>query len=134
MKQYLLYFLTIGLFSACSWGQSFNDSSLTGTWKGTSICQVKPSPCNDEIAVYHISKGEKPNSFHIIANKIIDGKEEDMAVDDFSYNPADGSLFCYIDKYKVTVKLRVKGRTIEGELTRDDKVSRIIKLGKISDR
>jgi len=69
MKQYLLYLMTIGLFSACSWGQSFNDSSLTGIWKGTSICQVKPSPCNDEIAVYHISKGEKPNSFHIIANK-----------------------------------------------------------------
>jgi len=51
--------------------------------------------CNDEIAVYHISKGEKPNSFHIIANKIIDGKEEDMAVDDFSYNPADALFLLY---------------------------------------
>jgi hypothetical protein len=29
---------------------------LVGEWRGTSICQVRPSPCNDEQAVYTIER------------------------------------------------------------------------------
>ena len=110
------------------------DTSLTGTWKGTSICQIKPSACNDEIAVYHITKGTKQSSYHIVANKVINGKEEDMAEDDYVFNAANHSLFCYIDKYKVTIQLFVKGNSIEGTLVRDKIVYRVIKLQKISDQ
>lgn len=121
-------FFANGLFAGCSAG----DTSLQGTWKGTPICQVKPSACNDEIAVYHITKGMKPGIYHIVANKVINGKEEDMAEDDFVFNAAKLSLFCYIEKYKVTIQLFVKGNTIEGTLGRGKTVDRIIKLQKVS--
>jgi hypothetical protein len=119
------------LFAVTSYAGSVNnDSLLTGTWKGTSICQVKPSPCNDEIAVYHITKGDKPNTYHIVANKVINGVEEDMGVGDYTFNPADNSLFCYLDKYNVTIKFIVKGRLMEGTLTSGKTLARIIKLKK----
>jgi hypothetical protein len=39
------------------------DTLLIGTWKGTSICQVKNSPCHDENVVYHISKNKGVDTF-----------------------------------------------------------------------
>jgi len=82
--------------------------------------------------VYHISKGTNPDIYHIIANKVINGKEEDMGEDDYVFNVANHSLFCYIEKYKVTIQLFVKGNSIEGTLERDKIVYRKIKLQKIS--
>ena len=32
------------------------DTLLIGVWKGSSICQIKNSPCHDETVVYYISK------------------------------------------------------------------------------
>jgi len=133
VRSFFLISIQALLFADCSYASStFNDSLLIGTWKGTSICQIKPSACHDEIAVYHISKGEKPGTYHIVANKVINGKEEDMAVSDFIFDPADNSLFCYEEKYKVTIKLIVKGKSMNGTLESDNKVYRIIKLEKIS--
>ena len=133
MRSFLLISIQAFLFATCSYaGSTFNDSLLIGTWKGTSICQIKPSACNDEVNVYHVSKGEKPGTYHIVANKIINDKEEEMAVSDYIFNPADNSLFCYDEKYKVTLKFIVKGRSMNGTLEFDNKVYRIIKMEKIS--
>jgi len=60
--------------------------SLVGDWKGTSLCQVKNSPCHDENVVYHISKICSGDSYQIDASKIIDGKENDMGTLNFSFN------------------------------------------------
>lgn len=130
MRSLLIAFLFLFFFAGNSHATTNNDSLLTGTWKGTSICQVKPSACNDEIAVYHFTKGPIPNTYHVVANKIVNGVEEDMALSDFTFNPADNSLFCYIEKYKVTIKFTVKGYSMEGTLTSGDKLYRIIKLTK----
>jgi hypothetical protein len=109
----------------------FNDSLLVGTWKGNSICQVKPSPCHDEINVYHITKGEKPNIFHVVGNKIVNGQEENMADNDFVFNPADNTLFFHSGEYKFSIKFTVKGDSMEGALVKDDNtLYRIIKLKK----
>src|SRR5215510_5621895 len=90
MRECLFLSITAFFLSACTYGHSqINDSSLIGTWKCTSICQVRPSPCNDEIAVYHVSKGKGPNTFHIIMNKVIDGKEEDMGVGEYTFNRSE---------------------------------------------
>ncbi|HEY6062544.1 MAG TPA: hypothetical protein VIV35_02985 [Chitinophagaceae bacterium] len=133
MKSLLLIPILTLFFIPCSHGSStFNDSLLIGTWKGTSICQIKPSACHDEIAVYHVSKGEKPGIYHIVANKIVNGKEEDMGVDDFIFNPADHSLFCFDEKYKVILKFTGKGKSMNGTLELENKVYRVIKLEKIS--
>jgi len=130
MRSFLIAFLFLFFFAGNSHAITNNDSLLTGTWKGTSICQVKPSACNDEIAVYHFTKGPKPNTYHVVANKIVNGVEEDMAVSDYSFNPADNSLFCYIEQYKVSIKLTIKGDTMEGSLYSDKILYRVIKLKK----
>jgi hypothetical protein len=102
------------------------DTSIVGIWKGTSICQVKPSACNDEIAICHISKGDKANTYHIIMNKLVNGVEEEVGTSDYSYN--DGILTTYIEKYKVTITLKVKNDSMEGTLVYNNTLYRIIKL------
>ncbi len=62
------------------------DTLLTGTWKGTSLCQIKTSPCHDETVVYHISKNKGVDTFYINANKIVNGVEEEMGILPFVYN------------------------------------------------
>jgi hypothetical protein len=59
-------------------GRAQGHTTLTGVWQGTSICQVKNSPCHDEVVVYYITKGATDSSFNVVANKIVNGKEEDM--------------------------------------------------------
>src|SRR6516162_626752 len=64
------------------------DTLFYGTWKGTSICQIKGSPCHDESVVYHIGKSGKENLIEIKANKIVNGAEEGMGTIEFRYDPA----------------------------------------------
>src|ERR1700694_92994 len=61
--------------------------SLIGNWKGTSLCQVKNSPCHDEIAAYHISPGNGANTYQFQMNKIVDGKELEMGAMVYKYDP-----------------------------------------------
>jgi hypothetical protein len=49
-----------------------------GTWRGTSTCLVRPSPCNDEHIVYRITRVGAPDSVSIDARKIVNGREEEM--------------------------------------------------------
>lgn len=114
-----------------SQGHGHTDSLLVGTWRGTSICQVHPSPCHDEISVCHISKGPSPDSFHIVMNKVINGKEEDMGVLNYRFDPKDNSLFGYESQFHVTIKLVVNGNKMEGVLLdRNKVVYRVIRLTK----
>ncbi|MDB5230183.1 MAG: hypothetical protein JWN76_988 [Chitinophagaceae bacterium] len=68
------------------------DSLLIGTWNGTSICQVKNSPCHDETVVYHISKKMGVDTFYINASKIVNGVEEEMGILPFIYNKKTNQL------------------------------------------
>ena len=54
------------------------DTLLIGVWKGSSICQIKKSPCHDETVVYYISKKPGIDTFYINAYKIVHGVEEEM--------------------------------------------------------
>jgi hypothetical protein len=109
---------------------SFADSLLIGTWKGTSICQVKPSPCHNEIAVYHITKTDKKNTYHIVMNKVVNGREEDMAVYDYQYEPTDGVLKAIDEKRKLIWQFTVKDKRMKGVLVSENKVFRIIDLSR----
>src|SRR3954454_14353655 len=68
------------------------DTLLIGTWSGTSICQIKNSPCHDETVVYHISKNKGADTFFINANKIVNGVEEGMGILPFVYNNKTNQL------------------------------------------
>jgi hypothetical protein len=55
-------------------------ASPVGVWRGTSLCTVKPSSCNDEIAVYRIARGSTSDSLTLDARKLVNGQEEQMGV------------------------------------------------------
>ena len=89
IKSTLLFSLILCLAGKSSQAQTglVNiDSLLEGTWKGTSICQIKNSPCHDETVVYHIAKNKGVDTFYVTANKIINGVEEEMGILPFVYN------------------------------------------------
>jgi hypothetical protein len=51
-----------------------------GVWRGTSLCRVHPSPCNDEVAVYRITRVKTSDVLSVDARKIVNGQEEKMGV------------------------------------------------------
>src|SRR5260221_14371467 len=131
MKHVFFILLLLVTSSAFAKGySSFNDSLFIGTWKGTSICQVKSSPCHDEIAVCHISKGDKPNTFVFIMNKLVNGAEEDMGVLDYIYDSAANTFTSIDDKRKTVWTFKVKNETMEGTLIYNNILYRVIKLSK----
>ncbi|HMD01096.1 MAG TPA: hypothetical protein VKH37_13125 [Ferruginibacter sp.] len=130
MKQKL--FIAIILFtSMCHKAvASADDSLIIGTWKGTSICQVKDSPCHDEIAAYHIAKGDRPGTYRVVGNKIVNGVEEEMGVLDFDFDATTNTLTYANRAHNSIWKFKVTHRTMEGTLVVKGQLYRIIKLKK----
>jgi len=128
----IIYSILLLLIMSAAYGRSavFNDSLIAGTWKGTSICQVKNSPCHDEIAIYHISKGDKPSTYQFVMNKIVNGKEEDMGILQYSYDAVARTLTNIDENRKTTWKFVVKNDTMDGTLFYKGELYRIIKLSK----
>ena len=95
LKSTLLFFLILCLVSKSIQAQTGTvkiDSLLIGTWNGTSICQIKNSPCHDETVIYHISKKSGVDTFYINASKIVNDKEEEMGILPFIYNKKTNQL------------------------------------------
>ena len=96
-------------------------SHLVGNWTGESICQVRPSACHDEKALYKIAKSPD-GSTHLVritACKIVDGREIVMGSSDWNYDPQKGTL--QWDGPHGVWKLVVEGKTMRGTLTLPDK-------------
>ena len=110
--------------------KTHDDSLLVGTWKGTSICQVRPSPCNDEIAVCHLTSNHTKNSYHIVMNKVVNEKEEDMGVGDYIFDAGKKTLSYWDEQHKIAFTFHVIGDRMEGTLVYQNKIYRIIKLSK----
>ena len=64
---------------------------VAGTWEGTSLCQIKPSPCHDEHVVYKIT-GTGPRSYRIEAYKVVGGQEQYMGPLDMKLDAAGQRL------------------------------------------
>src|SRR6187455_3079495 len=97
-------------------GKSVTAQSFEGIWKGTSLCQVKNSPCHDEIVVYHISKDSTGRSYEVIANKVVDGKEEYMGTLLFTYNDKQ-KVFVSVDSVRnARWEFRISGGAMKGTL------------------
>jgi hypothetical protein len=95
LKLTLLYFLVGGLAFNSGQAQTSSvktDTLLIGTWKGTSVCQVKNSPCHDETVVYRISKKAGVDTFYVNASKIVNGVEEEMGIIPFINNTKTNQL------------------------------------------
>lgn len=115
----ILFVLFIASQFSCMAQQAGKDS-LEGTWKGTSLCQVKPSGCHDENVVYHISKGAGEKNYRIQANKIVNGEEQDMGPLDCVYDDQKRTLTTTIkdsqDREAVWL-FTLKGKKLTGSLT-----------------
>lgn len=94
-------------------------SDLVGTWTGTSLCQVRPSPCHDEDVVFRFSKPHE-DKITIQADKIVDGKPVTMGVSEWTYKKSDQALTWEMPRGKW--KLVVNGDTIDGTLVVPDNV------------
>ena len=114
----LLLMLICGIAVAESKKKPSAIADLVGDWSGTSLCQVKPSPCNDEQVVLRLSHPQQ-EKIHVQGDKIVDGKAVTMGVDDWSYDAISQTLIYEIPRG--TWKLIVDGDEMNGTLiTRDN--------------
>jgi hypothetical protein len=97
-----------------------NGANLVGDWKGESKCQVKNSPCHDEIVVYHIKKENEPDKFKVDADKIVNGQPVNMGTLDFIYDQKDQTFTCVFKNG--TFKFIIKDNRMDGTLITTDNV------------
>ena len=110
--------------------QKRNDlESFLGTWKGTSLCQVKNSPCHDESVVYYITKGNTADSCNILANKIVNGAEEEMGIVACRFDKTNNELSSAADNALWNFKLK-EGK-LHGTLVLRNSLYRIIEASRV---
>lgn len=120
----------IVLMTLLTFGKSVSAQSFEGIWKGTSLCQVKNSPCHDEIVVYHVSKDSTGASYKMIANKIVNEKEEYMGTIPFTYEEKQ-KIFVSIDSVRnARWEFKVTGNAMKGTLVYKGDLYRIIDVKK----
>lgn len=134
MKTYQVILLSVTaclLLAACAHPQQTDP--IQGTWKGTSLCQVKGSPCHDEIAAYHATKLPGGRAYRFQMNKVVNGKEEEMGVLDFIYDDSSKMLTATNmgRGVKGAWRFKLDGKNIHGTLTLGDStLYRIIEIHK----
>ena len=94
---------------------------VSGTWEGTSLCQVKPSPCHDEHVIYRVTKTSK-NHYRFDAYKLVDGKEQFMGAIAFTFDPARRDLHATIvgNRGSATAWFALKAHHLSGNMTLGD--------------
>jgi hypothetical protein len=106
------------------------EPELTGIWKGSSLCQVTSSPCHDEEVVYHISKGNTPDSFVLLMNKIVNGKEEEMGSLAGRYQADTKQLVCEQRKNAIWTFKWSKDH-LQGNLIYNNQLYRVIDVTRL---
>ena len=111
-------------------GKTVMAQSFEGIWKGTSLCQIKNSPCHDEIVVYHISKDSTGKSYEVIANKVVNGKEEYMGTIPFTYDDKQ-KIFISVDSARnARWEFKMTGSVMKGTLMLKGDLYRIVDVKK----
>ncbi len=85
-----------------------------GIWRGTSVCLVRPSACNDEIVVYRITPMKTADSVAVDGRKIVRGEEQEMGVLGCRFVQLSGQLTCTIPHG--VWQFRVRNDSLTGEL------------------
>lgn len=97
--------------------RSQSATNPVGVWRGTSLCLVRPSPCNDELVVYRTAR-TTGDSLTLDARKIVHGEEQEMGVLNCEFKPASGQLTCAMPRG--TWRFQVRNDSITGELRLPD--------------
>jgi hypothetical protein len=74
--------------------RAIGSDNISGNWEGESICTVRPSPCNDEHVIYHVTVPDKSGNVKMQADKIVNGQPEFMGAFDCNYDQAAAKLTC----------------------------------------
>ena len=93
--------------------------ALVGTWRGTSVCLVRPSACNDEIIVYRIAHTKAADSLRVDARKIVRGEEQEMGVLTCCFTMPNGPLTCAMPQG--AWQFHVRNDSLVGELRLSDR-------------
>jgi hypothetical protein len=106
----------------------------TGTWRGNSICQIRPSPCNDETSSYQIALGANGH-YRIAMSKLVGTVYEEFGSLDATFDPATSTLSATTyDRQRRPGQWRftLSGNRLDGTLvTSDGKLYRRIALTRI---
>ena len=129
MKTILLTTILTALLTPLT-GKCQAKPDVDGIWKGTSLCQVKNSPCHDEDVVYYVSKLDSSSHCRIIMNKIVNKKEESMGAMKFEYDPSTQTLTSTDGVHNALWKFSVKGKQMEGTLMYNNALYRVVKATK----
>src|ERR1043165_5591269 len=131
---YVIGLLALGFCStiACR-AQNDAKDSIVGTWKGTSLCQVKPSSCHDENVVCHITN-LSGQTYTMEMNKVVNGEEEEMGALDAEYDASKGTLSFTVKDLQGRTNdwlVKIDRKKMHGTLTINKKtLFRIIELEK----
>lgn len=121
--------ITVLSFLLLTWN-TVSGQSMEGTWKGTSLCQVKNSPCHDETVVYRISKDSTGRYYEMNANKIVDGKEDYMGTLLFAYDEKR-KVFTSVDSTRNAIwEFTLTGNEMKGTLLYKGNLYRIVEVKK----
>jgi hypothetical protein len=99
-------------------GLIWHRTDPVGTWRGTSVCLVRPSSCNDEVVVYRITRMKRADSLALDGRKIVRGEEQEMGVLGCRLGPQSGQLTCTIPQGVWSFTAR--GDSLTGELRHSD--------------
>jgi len=81
LRSSLVVIVAVGMLARRAPAQAApGGSSAVGVWRGTSLCLVRPSSCNDEVVVYRIAGMKTSDSVSVDARKIVNAREEEMGV------------------------------------------------------
>ena len=93
-------------------------TSPVGTWRGTSLCLVRPSSCHDEIVVYRVTPLHARDSLSLDARKIVNGQEEEMGGLVCRFRPVSAQIECSMRNG--AWRFVVRGDSLTGELRLPD--------------
>src|SRR5262249_10458033 len=89
-----------------------------GTWRGTSLCQGRPSACRDESVVYRITRTTTPDSLAMDGRKIVNASEVEMGVLGCGFDAPTARLTCPIPSG--VWQFTIRGDSLVGELRLSD--------------
>ncbi|MBW8732829.1 MAG: hypothetical protein JF571_00710 [Asticcacaulis sp.] len=97
------------------------ETAIDGTWKGSSTCQVKPSPCHDEMVVYR-ARQTGPDSHRIRMYKVVAGHEAFMGEVIGTYSSETTFRAISTDRRRrpATWTFAIAGDHMSGKLTLSD--------------
>ena len=89
-----------------------------GTWRGTSLCQGRPSACHDEIVVYRITHTAVRDSLAVDGRKIVEGAEVEMGILGCRLDAPSARLACPIPNG--VWQFTIRSDSLVGELRLQD--------------